>query len=136
MKKAIGPYENTYAPLFEWNLEQWSGDRSTASILTAIGLAGALVWNLVVLFGLLVLLFGEAWRLPDRAVSAGLALPFLVSYLLFIRNRRFEELFNRYRRQTEAEQRRVRRRAWGYILASYVLLPAILFTVAIVRGTA
>ena len=115
-------YEDLYGPLYQWNLGLWSGDRGTASLLTAAGLAGALMSNMVLVILLVVFFRGPVqFGMWNPVADVGIFWPFVMNYFLFIRKSRYQRILTRYEKKSEVQQRRLVRIAWGYVFGSFGL---------------
>ncbi len=128
-------YKDTYSALYEWNLRRWHGDEYTASWLTVFGLTGAVMMNIVVAGGAVVAVYGPdvfAPLQPKLVWPILIAIGFSVNYTTFIRRDRYKDLVQQLRNRGEAERRRVKALAWGYVIASYGLPVVFFFSLAVI----
>lgn len=111
--------DSFYAALFEWNIRRWGGDEYMASFLTACGLGGAMIFNVVVVSGAVA-----AWLGPQAlalGVTYGLFLIIAgISYARFVRQNRYIQLAQDFRGRPRAEQKRLTKAAWVYVIPSYL----------------
>lgn len=124
LKELLRRYEQIYAPLHEWNLKQWDGDGTEAAVSTAMGLSIAALAAVIFCAGAVRYLLSIESTPTVKFVRAALILlvPF-AHYVMFVRNRRYERIHERYKQLSRAEQRRKFRLALVYVGVSVLVIP-------------
>lgn len=131
--RVLGMYDRAFAGLYGFVLTRWRGDDYMASWGTAVGLAGAVMMN-----ALLILTILGAWYGFDTAVAsvlrwaaiAGIGGLFLVTYMVFIRNDRYQGVIRQFEMVPRAERRRIVIIAWMYVVLSYGAPVVAIFSLA------
>jgi hypothetical protein len=114
--------ELIYAGLYLLSLRRWHGDSDTASFTTATALAGAVMANVLLVYGLVTVVFDAA--APTLPRWAYVLPPFLLlalTYALLVRNGRFHEVAAEFERRPAEEQRRARVLGGVYLAVSYLV---------------
>ena len=117
-------YESLYCALYNGTLERWNGDQHVASLMTSVGLAGAVTANVLVVLTILRLFRGPAF-VPRWLPLVVLAICLVLNYAHFLRDKRYVGLARRFDGTPSTNQRSTIRTAWLYVILSY-LSPLIL----------
>ena len=119
-------YQDLFAPLYQWNLARWSGDKEMASSLAAIGMAAGVIASFVAVSGTTCFFLFPNLVLPDFLIAAIIVMIFGGHWLMFLREGRYEELLDRFDRQSKEVQRRRRRLAWTFVFVSVLIIPLLM----------
>lgn len=114
-------YEGMFAALFEWNLARWSGNEDMASSLTALGLGYVVSMNGMAILGIVSIVRGPLSAFSPAVLGILGVSPLAVSYLAFVRRKRYLGVVDRFRRRPADEQRRITIGAWTYVGSSLVV---------------
>jgi len=118
--------EDIYTALFEFNLARWSGNESMASFLTAIGLGGVMIMNVLFIIGIAVILYGPLTFIPYGVLEVIGVSPVAINYAAFVRHSRYVEVVRRFRQRSASDQRRAKVLAWTYVALSMIAAPLVI----------
>jgi hypothetical protein len=88
--------------------------------MTAVGLGGVMIMNVLVIVGIHHILFGPITFVPLGVLQVVGVSPVVITHIAFVRHNRYVDVVRRFRRRSASEQRRAKLFAWTYVALSVV----------------
>ena len=110
--------EGIYAAIYEFTLGRWRENEEMASFMAAVGLGGAMIFNVMLVILSAITFLGPLVFVPKRVLEVLTISPMVIPFVLFVRHNRYVEVVRRFRRRSLAQQHRAKLVAWTYVVLS------------------